>query len=66
MVGQREPNLPRGSCANKRRHCFRVEPGRGRNGETERPVSDDYLLVAAKESDDRWRIIRLIWNAHPP
>jgi len=39
---------------------------RGRTGETERAVSDDYLLVAAKESDGRWRIIRLIWNAHPP
>lgn len=39
---------------------------RARSGETERLVSDDFLLVAAKESDGRWRIIRLIWNAHPP
>lgn len=39
---------------------------RGRRGQAERPVSDDYLLVAARESDGRWRIIRLIWNPHGP
>lgn len=39
---------------------------RGRDGAEERRVDDDYVLVAARESDGRWRIVRLIWNPRRP